>query len=247
MIVIPSTLLGTLHQVSTEWRRVERFEQFRQHLLHELYTTVISSQSVDKKLLFEWYPDPIVYKVSCPQDMHNRKCCTHRSDADRGGICLGCEMDFLFAQVFSGVRTPYSPHHFLYSVWKYSNYFAGYEQQDAHEFLISTLNAIHSHCDGTPFLVSADYLGTTKECRCIIHETFNGVLRSDVTCCKCGHVSTSFDPFFDISLDLPKPKKRFSPSQTGKTLPNIEDDAEAEPETLFTCLDRYVLGLLINH
>ena len=57
-------------------------------------------------------------------------------------------MDFLFSEIFSGIRSPYTPHQFLYSVWKYANYFAGYEQQDAHEFYISALNGIHSHCNG---------------------------------------------------------------------------------------------------
>jgi ubiquitin carboxyl-terminal hydrolase 22/27/51 len=83
-------------------------------------------------------------------DMHNRKFCSQRTKSNEfnNGICLGCEMDFLFAQIFSGIRTPYTPHHFLCSIWKYSNYLAGYEQQDAHEFLISALNGLHNHCNG---------------------------------------------------------------------------------------------------
>ncbi len=31
---------------------------------------------------------------------------------------------------------------------------------------------------------------------------FGGLLRSDVTCSVCGHTSTAFDPFLDISLDM---------------------------------------------
>ena len=42
---------------------------------------------------------------------------------------MGCEMDLLFSQVFSGSRTPYNPHHLLYVTWKYANSLAGYEQQ----------------------------------------------------------------------------------------------------------------------
>lgn len=57
-------------------------------------------------------------------------------------------MDHLFAQVFSGIRSPFSPYQFLYSVWRYANYVAGYEQQDAHEFLIAALNGIHFHTSG---------------------------------------------------------------------------------------------------
>lgn len=98
-------------------------------------------------------------------------------------ICLGCEMDHLVAEVYSGNRLPFSPHQFLYSVWKHSNTFAGYEQQDAHEFLIQVcrrsrvsvcstarqmLNGIHSHCGGTP----------ASSCACVVHQIFGGLLRS---------------------------------------------------------------------
>eukprot|EP01133_Synstelium_polycarpum_P015611 gene15611-18549_t len=112
-------------------------------------------------------------------------------------ICLGCEMDILFSQIFSGAKNPYTPHHFLYSCWNYSAYFAGYEQQDAHEFLISSLNGIHSHCGGT----------SDKDCNCIVHCTFGGLLKSQVQCTNCNYTSSTTDPFIDISLDIPKPIK----------------------------------------
>jgi len=130
-------------------------------------------------------------------DMHNWRVCKRSSETEK--ICLGCELDYLFAQVFSGARAPYNPHHFLYSMWKHEDSFIGYEQQDAHEFLISILNGVHTHCGGTP-----------NKCKCIVHRVFSGGLRSDVTCVKCGNVSTSYEPFFDISLDIPK-----SPSSSG--------------------------------
>lgn len=41
-------------------------------------------------------------------------------------------------------------------------------------------------------------------CNCVIHQTFAGVLRSDVTCGECHSVSTAYDPFFDLSLSLDK-------------------------------------------
>lgn len=37
----------------------------------------------------------------------------------------------------------------------------------------------------------------------MVQRTFGGLLRSDVTCRACGHTSTAFDPFLDLSLDLP--------------------------------------------
>lgn len=38
-----------------------------------------------------------------------------------------------------------------------------------------------------------------------MQRAFGGLLRSDVTCRACGHTSTAFDPFLDLSLDLPPP------------------------------------------
>ena len=40
-------------------------------------------------------------------------------------------------------------------------------------------------------------------CDCIIDQIFTGGWQSDVTCQRCGGVSTTIDPFWDISLDLP--------------------------------------------
>lgn len=140
-------------------------------------------------------------------DMHNRQlCCSGKQEAQEGHntkseicngetVCLGCEMDFLFSEIFNGIKTPYIPHHFLYSIWRHSSQtFAGYVQQDAHEFLIAALNGMHSHGSGTSDL----------DCTCLVHQIFNGMLHSNLTCGSCGHTSTTVDPFFDISVDIPK-------------------------------------------
>lgn len=91
---------------------------------------------------------------------------------DRGSPgCLACEMDFLFSEVYSGLQIPYTPHYFLASVWQYAECFAGYEQQDAHEFLTYVLNGVHTHCGGA-----------INDCGCVVHQIFSGILRSDLTC-----------------------------------------------------------------
>lgn len=40
-----------------------------------------------------------------------------------------------------------------------------------------------------------------------MQQSFGGLLQSDVICSSCGYVSTAFDPFLDISLDLDPPRK----------------------------------------
>ncbi|KAL1740049.1 hypothetical protein HDZ31DRAFT_12068, partial [Schizophyllum fasciatum] len=70
---------------------------------------------------------------------------------------------------------------------------AGYAQQDAHEFFISTLNQIHS---SSPDATNSD------KCPCIVHRTFAGQLQSEVHCGRCGNVTLTVDPMFDVSLEL---------------------------------------------
>ena len=44
-----------------------------------------------------------------------------------------------------------------------------------------------------------------ESCACPVHRAFTGMLRSDVTCKKCGHTSTVHDPTVGLSLDIPAP------------------------------------------
>ncbi|KAG0241154.1 hypothetical protein BGW41_006260, partial [Actinomortierella wolfii] len=125
-------------------------------------------------------------------DMHSSKRCEVKSD------CMGCEMDQLFSQFYSGDKTPYGPTSFLITMWKSSSDLAGYAQQDAHEFFISALNQLHANSPNAKL----------HNCRCIIHKTFAGVLQSDVTCLNCGNVTSAFDPILDISLDLRPTRRR---------------------------------------
>lgn len=96
-------------------------------------------------------------------------------------------------------------------MWQSSTELSGYAQQDAHEFLISSevildllippsltlhfltaLNLLHSSSPGS----------TNSHCTCIAHSTFAGQLRSEVRCGRCHNVTSSTDPFLDLSLDL---------------------------------------------
>ncbi|XP_023347447.1 ubiquitin carboxyl-terminal hydrolase 22 [Eurytemora carolleeae] len=72
----------------------------------------------------------------------------------------------------------------------------GYEQQDAHEFFIALLDLLHRH------LIYKTNISPSS-CTCIVDTIFTGKLQSDLVCQVCKGVSTTIDPFWDISLDLP--------------------------------------------
>eukprot|EP00039_Didymoeca_costata_P008056 m.107431 g.107431 ORF g.107431 m.107431 type:complete len:349 (-) comp13927_c0_seq4:264-1310(-) len=136
--------------------------------------------------------------------------------------CLGCAMNHIFHEIYSGSKSQFSPHKLLYAVWQHSHHLAGYSQQDAHEFFIALLDGMHTHLGGLP--------GT---CDCIIHRIFTGALQSDVTCTKCNTVSTKIDPFWDISLDIMPIAHMPSPNKVATDL------KEQETPTLTSCLERY--------
>lgn len=137
--------------------------------------------------------------------------------------CLVCEMAHLFQEFYSGVSMPHTPYRLLHLVWTHARHLAGYEQQDAHEFLIAALDVLHQHCKDDCTLSSTDGV---HHCNCIIDQIFTGGLQSDVTCQNCHNVSTTIDPYWDISLDLGPP--------VFEGFDNIE-----EPTSLINCLKRF--------
>ncbi|CAG0898794.1 unnamed protein product [Darwinula stevensoni] len=123
---------------------------------------------------------------------------------------------------YSGKRQPLILHRLLHLIWMHAHHLAGFEQHDAHEFFISTLDVLHRH-------FFRDSGGSTDpsnphHCNCIIDRIFTGGLQSDVVCLKCHGVSTTIDPFWDISLDL-------------------YDGSDAPPTTLL----EYYLFAVVNH
>jgi len=148
---------------------------------------------------------------------------------DGGGDSAGStktihfELQRLMREIYSGSSQPFSPHSFLYSMWNLAGHMAGYQQQDAHEFLMAILDAVSSndglsaedatmlrvapsmfynsmHKDGVRGILRDGF--THKSPTNIIDLTFRGVFQSDLICSSCGHTSTTYDPFLDISLQL---------------------------------------------
>ncbi|XP_077490268.1 ubiquitin carboxyl-terminal hydrolase nonstop isoform X1 [Amblyomma americanum] len=155
----------------------------------------------------------------------DRHVCQFRDDP---AMCLVCEMSRLFQEFYCGKSSPHIPYRLLHLVWTHARHLAGYEQQDAHEFFIATLDVLHRHCKGT------NGMSTTNphHCNCIIDQIFTGGLQSDVVCQSCKGVSTTIDPFWDISLDL-------GPSSHLQQHNSSSEAEDTEPTSLLDCLERF--------
>ena len=78
-------------------------------------------------------------------------------------------------------------------------------------------------------------------CECIIHETFSGVLQSNVKCTGCHNVTTTLDPFIDISLELRRD------SADGRAHEPVEKHGIKYDSTLLDCLSKYELVFVERH
>ncbi|KAF2072285.1 hypothetical protein CYY_006392 [Polysphondylium violaceum] len=213
----------------------------RNYFLSDMHKCEKKSNNDSKQADQDDYSDENTNNNSTSNSSNNTM--INNNGVNQVSVCLGCEMDKLYSNVFSGQRVPFTPYHFFYSCWNYSNYFIGYEQQDAHEFFISSLNGIHSHCGGT----------SGKDCDCIVHCTFGGTLKSQVSCLNCNFTSSTSDPFIDISLDIPKTKQdKDKPSlvtnnnnnddnddNTDDTTNNLIESNSNNENSLISCLERF--------
>lgn len=161
----------------------------------------------------------------------------HECTTKTAAKCLVCEVSRLFQEFYSGARGPLSLHRLLHLIWNHARHLAGYEQQDAHEFFIATLDVLHRHCKISMNEIAAAAADKSKQsqqqlqqqenptqCNCIIDQIFTGGLQSDVVCQACNGVSTTIDPFWDISLDLGEAQNQ---------------GYGGPPKSLIDCLERF--------
>lgn len=156
----------------------------------------------------------------------------HRSmDCERES-CTSCALDDIFTEFHSTEKAEgYGAVAMLQGSWKGEGSLAGYQQQDAHEYLQFILNSLHS-----ANIDEDEKEQKAEDCDCIIHRTFCGLLRSTVQCSKCKNVTAATDPFMDLSLDLrsagsamPKKKKALNAAPVEKP----------PPIDLTECFDRF--------
>ncbi|XP_047404541.1 ubiquitin carboxyl-terminal hydrolase 17-like protein 6 [Sciurus carolinensis] len=75
--------------------------------------------------------------------------------------------------------------------------FHTWQQEDAHEFLLFTLDALQKAC-----LRGHKQPGAGSQDITLMHQIFGGCWRSQIKCLCCHGLSDTFDPYLDITLDI---------------------------------------------
>ncbi|XP_051530577.1 ubiquitin carboxyl-terminal hydrolase 42 [Myxocyprinus asiaticus] len=120
----------------------------------------------------------------------------HSKTCHEPGFCMMCTMQNHITQVFANSGNAIKPIGVLNELKRIGKHFRFGSQEDAHEFLRYTVDAMQKSC------LPGNKLDRQTQATTFVHQIFGGYLRSRVKCLNCKAVSDTFDPYLDISLEI---------------------------------------------
>ncbi|XP_065591713.1 ubiquitin carboxyl-terminal hydrolase 36 [Cyrtonyx montezumae] len=121
----------------------------------------------------------------------------HSRGCQQGGFCMMCIMQNHMIQAFANSGNTIKPMSLIRNLKKIAQHFHFGNQEDAHEFLRCTIDAMQKAC-----LSGCTRLDRQTQATTLVHQIFGGYLRSRVKCSACKSVSDTFEPYLDVSLEI---------------------------------------------
>ncbi|XP_061702915.1 ubiquitin carboxyl-terminal hydrolase 36 [Syngnathoides biaculeatus] len=179
-IAAPQKMLFPANKLTLKWERVYRVGAG----LHNLGNTCFLNSTVQCLT----YTPPLANYLLGKE--HSRVC--HQS-----GFCMICVMQNHIIQTFANTGNAIKPVSFIRDLKKIARHFRFGSQEDAHEFLRYTIDAMQKAClNGYP------KLDRQTQATTLVHQIFGGYLRSRVKCSICKSVSDTYDPYLDIAVEI---------------------------------------------
>ncbi|KAM8837819.1 ubiquitin carboxyl-terminal hydrolase 42 [Spinachia spinachia] len=147
----------------------------------------------------------------------------HSKTCHEPGFCMMCTMQNHIIQVFANSGNVIKPFGVLNELKRIAKHFRYGSQEDAHEFLRYTVDAMQKSC------LPGTKLDRQTQATTFIHQVFGGYLRSRVKCLNCKAVSDTFDPFLDITLEI-----KTAPS-VSKALEQFVKPEQLDGENAYKC------------
>ncbi|XP_066237515.1 ubiquitin carboxyl-terminal hydrolase 36 isoform X1 [Saccopteryx leptura] len=176
----PQKVLFPVEQLSLKWERVYRVGAG----LHNLGNTCFLNSTVQ---CLTYTPPLANYLLS---KEHARNC-------RQGSFCMLCVMQNHIVQAFANSGNAIKPVSFIRDLRKIARHFRFGNQEDAHEFLRYTIDAMQKAC-----LNGYAKLDRQTQATTLVHQIFGGYLRSRVKCSMCKSVSDTYDPYLDVALEI---------------------------------------------
>ncbi|KAM6032739.1 LOW QUALITY PROTEIN: ubiquitin carboxyl-terminal hydrolase 42-like [Theristicus caerulescens] len=121
----------------------------------------------------------------------------HTQSCPEEGFCMMCTMETHINQVLCCSNNAIKPTSVINGLKRIGKHFNFGSQEDAHEFLRLTVDALQKAC-----LKGNTKLDRSSQSTTLIYQIFGGYLRSRVKCLNCQAVSDTYEPFLDITLDI---------------------------------------------
>ncbi|XP_021563332.1 ubiquitin carboxyl-terminal hydrolase 36 [Carlito syrichta] len=176
----PQKVLFPTERLSLRWERVFRVGAG----LHNLGNTCFLNATIQ---CLTYTPPLANYLLS---KEHARNC-------HQGSFCMLCVMQNHIIQAFANSGNAIKPVSFIRDLKKIARHFRFGNQEDAHEFLRYTIDAMQKAC-----LNGYAKLDRQTQATTLVHQIFGGYLRSRVKCSVCKSVSDTYDPYLDIALEI---------------------------------------------
>ncbi|XP_057717465.1 ubiquitin carboxyl-terminal hydrolase 36 [Corythoichthys intestinalis] len=179
-IAAPQKMLFPPNKLTLKWERVYRVGAGLQNLSNTCF--------LNSTVQCLTYTPPLANYLLSKE--HSRVC--HQS-----GFCMICVMQNHIIQTFANTGNAIKPVSFIRDLKKIARHFRFGNQEDAHEFLRYTIDAMQKAClNGYP------KLDRQTQATTLVHQIFGGYLRSRVKCSICKSVSDTYDPYLDIAVEI---------------------------------------------
>ncbi|KAG8369648.1 hypothetical protein BUALT_Bualt14G0035500 [Buddleja alternifolia] len=138
-------------------------------------------------------------------------------DESVGTLSASMRKLFLETATEGGSRSAINPRSLFGSLCTKAPQFRGYQQHDSHELLRCLLDGLSTEELSAKKRIELSQASVTDPI--FVDAIFGGKLSSTVSCLECGHSSTIYEPFLDLSLPVPTkkpPPKKIQPVTRGK-------------------------------
>ncbi|XP_027762472.1 ubiquitin carboxyl-terminal hydrolase 42-like isoform X2 [Empidonax traillii] len=148
----------------------------------------------------------------------------HSQACRQPGFCMMCIMEAHVNKVLHSSVSAILPWAVLRGFRFIGEHFQLGREEDAHDFLCCTVNAMQRAC-----LSASNDLDLSSQSTTIVHQIFGGLLRSRVICFSCKAVSDSYEAFLDVPLDIK------AASSLTAALEDFVTPEQLDGENCFTC------------
>ncbi|XP_065496248.1 ubiquitin carboxyl-terminal hydrolase 36-like [Caloenas nicobarica] len=176
----PRKVLFPAQRLAVKWQRVQRIGAGLLNLGNTCF--------LNATLQCLTYTPPLANYLLSKE--HGRSC--HQS-----GFCMMCVMQNHVMQAFANSGSVIKPVSFVRDLKKIAPHIRFGRQEDAHEFLRFTIDAMQKAC-----LPNCTELDRQTQATTLIHQIFGGYLRSRVKCLMCKGVSDTFEPCLDLPVEI---------------------------------------------